>query len=130
MWFPDPEALEMNLTLGSSCPTYQPLSSRRDALPWALMWIGSVHSDRIIVRAGAYFGLQPLQSTSLPDLGAIGPAKCAGFATAGKANNANNPTIAMTASADALPQLMTLTEGEPNLNREPGQPRAAGARSA
>jgi hypothetical protein len=41
---PEPAAEEMNLTLGSSCPTYQPLSISRDALPLALMWIGSVQS--------------------------------------------------------------------------------------
>jgi hypothetical protein len=75
------------------------------------MWIGSVHSDRIIVRAGAYFGLQPLQSTSLPDLGAIGPAKCAALAAAAKANNANSPTIVMTVNADAVALLLTLTKG-------------------
>jgi hypothetical protein len=75
------------------------------------MWIGSVHSDRIIVRAGAYFGLQPLQSTSLTDLGAIGPAKWAALAAVGEAMNATVPAIAMTASAHALALLLTLTRG-------------------
>ncbi len=39
---PEPGAVEMNLTLGSSCPTYQPLSMNR--LPWPLTTLmGSVH---------------------------------------------------------------------------------------
>jgi hypothetical protein len=61
----------MNFTLGSSCPTYQPLSMNRDAFFPALRSTGSVHSDRMAGRTDLYFGLQPLQSTSLTAFGII-----------------------------------------------------------
>ena len=41
IWLPEPGLFEMNLMLGSSCPTYHPLSMNRVALPF-LTAIGSV----------------------------------------------------------------------------------------
>ena len=70
----------MNLTLGSSCPTYQWLSMKRSPLPSTTL-IGSVHVSPACFLTDPYFGLQPLQSTSLTGLGATAPAVSA-FAAA------------------------------------------------
>ena len=59
----------MNLTLGSSWPTYQPLSMKRCALPW----IGSAHKSPASFLTVPYFALQPLQSSSLVALGGTVP---------------------------------------------------------
>ena len=68
---PEPAAFEMNLTLGSSWPTYQPLSMNRAAFLPGRRSTGSVHSPRIAGRTDLYFGLQPLQSSSFTAFGAI-----------------------------------------------------------
>ena len=70
---PEPGVLEMNLTLGSSWPIYHPLSLNRWPLPLTTL-IGSVQSAESFLTA-AYFGLQPLQSTSLTGLGAMLPGR-------------------------------------------------------
>ena len=69
---PEPGVLEMNLTLGSSCPTYQLLSMNRSALPLTTL-IGSVHRSPASFLTVPYFALQPLQSSSLTALGATAP---------------------------------------------------------
>ena len=69
---PEPGVLEMNLTLGSSCPTYHLLSIKRPALPF-LMLMGSVHRSPASFLTVPYLALQPLQSSSLTALGATAP---------------------------------------------------------
>src|SRR5579875_2922938 len=55
----------MNLTLGSSCPTYQPLSVNR--WPWPLTTlIGSTHRSPASFLTAVYLALQPLQSRPPP----------------------------------------------------------------
>src|SRR6202043_2047445 len=54
----------MNLTLGSSCPIYHPLSMNRWPCPLTYL-NGSVHSPPAIFLTVWYFLLQPLQSSSL-----------------------------------------------------------------
>src|SRR5579862_309170 len=65
-------ALETNLTLGSSWPTYQPLSTNRLALPLVTL-MGSVHSSPASLFTVPYDLLHPLQSSSLTGLGATLP---------------------------------------------------------
>jgi hypothetical protein len=77
---PEPGVPEMNLTLGSSCPTYQPLSMNRLPLPLTTL-IGSVHSAPASFLTVPYFLLQPLQSSSLTGLGATVPGARAALAT-------------------------------------------------
>ncbi len=72
MVLPEPGVLERNLTLGSSWPTYHLLSMKRPALPF-LMLMGSVHRSPASFLTVPYFGLQPLQSSSLTGLGATAP---------------------------------------------------------
>ena len=69
---PEPGWLEMNFTLGSSWPTYQPLSMNRVALPLMTL-IGSVHRSPACSPTAWYVLLQPLQSSSLTGLGATAP---------------------------------------------------------
>ena len=69
---PEPGVLEMNLTLGSSWPTYHLLSMNRSALPFTIL-MGSVHRSPASFLTVPYFGLQPLQSSSLTALGATAP---------------------------------------------------------
>ena len=69
---PDPGGLEMNFMLGSSWPTYQPLSLNRLALPLVTL-IGSVHRSPASFRTVPYLLLQPLQSSSFTCFGAIAP---------------------------------------------------------
>ena len=71
--------LEMNLTLGSSWPMYHLLSLKRKCFPLTTV-TGSVQVTRELPDR-AYFGLQPLQSTSLTGLGAMLPVVAA-FAVA------------------------------------------------
>src|SRR5208282_704415 len=69
MVLPEPRVLEMNLTLGSSWPTYQWLSTNRSAWPLTIL-IGSVHRSPASFLTVPYFALQPLQSSSLVGFGA------------------------------------------------------------
>src|SRR5579884_556736 len=73
MWFPLPAAFEMNLTDGSSWPTYQPLSTNLDTLPTPFTEIGSVQRLIIVCFTDSYFGLQPLQSISPVAFGITSP---------------------------------------------------------
>jgi hypothetical protein len=66
----------MNLTLGSSWPTYQPFSTKGAALPPARP-TGSVHRSPASFLTVPYLALQPLQSTSLTGFGATDPAAAA-----------------------------------------------------
>jgi hypothetical protein len=102
----------MNFTLGSSCPTYQPLSMNRAAFFPGLRSTGSVHSDRIAGRTDLYFGLQPLQSTSLTAFGII-PADAA-LPRPGAEFPPRSPRVLLAPVADAGPvrvswQAMTAT---------------------
>src|SRR5947209_10927774 len=72
MVLPDPGWLEMNFVLGSSWPTYQPLSMKRLPLPLVTR-IGSVHRSPASRRTVPYFLLQPLQSSSLTLFGVTAP---------------------------------------------------------
>src|SRR5579875_993256 len=71
----------MNLTLGSSWPTYQPLSMKRCALPLTIL-IGSTHRSPASFLTVRYSGLQPLQSSSLTGFGATPAAPAARAAPA------------------------------------------------
>src|SRR6516164_3688307 len=62
----------MNFTLGSSWPTYQPLSANRVRLPLRIL-TGSVHKAPASLAIAWYLWLQPLQSSSLAELGATAP---------------------------------------------------------
>ena len=68
----EPGADEMNLMVGSSWPTYQPLSSNRVALPLTIL-IGSVQSMPAMSLTVRYALLHPLQSIS-PSLFGLTPA--------------------------------------------------------
>ena len=72
----EPGALDRNLTLGSSCPTYQPLSTNRLPFPSTTL-IGSVHRSPASFLTVLYALLQPLQSSSLVAFGATVPAASA-----------------------------------------------------
>src|SRR5690348_15889759 len=63
----------MNLTDGSSCPMYQPLSMNLVALPFFTS-IGSVQSAIIVCFTDGYFALHPLQSIMLVGCGITFPA--------------------------------------------------------
>jgi hypothetical protein len=76
---PEPGRLEMNFTLGSSWPTYQPLSANRVALPFSTL-IGSVQKAPASAATVLYLGLQPLQSSSLTLFGATEPVAASVFA--------------------------------------------------
>src|SRR5215831_16422404 len=65
----------MNLTLGSSCPMYRLLSSKRKRFPLTIL-SGSTQVAAV-ARTVPYFGLWALQSTSLTALGAMLPAVAA-----------------------------------------------------
>src|ERR1035437_8680402 len=63
----------MNLTLGSSCPWSQPLSTNRWALPLTVL-TGSVHRSPASFLTVLYCGLQPAPSSSFVALGVTVPA--------------------------------------------------------
>src|SRR5579864_1754991 len=90
-----PGAEEMNFTEGSSWPTYQPLSMKREAWPFWLMVMGSVHNSFMAGRIDLYLALQPLQSRLFTLLGATLSA------VAACAADAIGPVKALTAASTA-----------------------------
>ncbi len=110
----------MNLTLGSSCPTYQPLSVNRAAFFPGLRSTGSAHSARMAGRTGLYFGLQPLQSTSLVAFGAIPAAAGRRWAAAPVAR------VAEAGPARASWATMTMTAADISAGRQTGRRSALG----
>ena len=127
---PEPGACEMNFTLGSSCPTYQPLSMNRAAFFPGLRSTGSVHSDRMAGRTDLYFGLQPLQSTSLTAFGSM-PADAA-LPRPGAEWPPRCPWVLLAPVADAGPlstswQAMTATVTGTSAAFQAGRPAALSA---
>src|SRR4029079_7730802 len=103
---PDPCRLEMNLMIGSSCPTYLPLSSNRAGLPFSKPR-GSLHAA--VRCTGCCTGLSPLQSSMPVAAGTNGvdpPAAPADVVSTSNAAAAITPTAHHRTTPNRLSVLM------------------------